>query len=39
MTNPCRVVADWMPVTVVPRSWATVAIETFIAELSSVMRS
>jgi hypothetical protein len=31
--------AVWMPVTVVPRSLATVAIETFMTELSSVMRN
>jgi hypothetical protein len=29
--------AVWIPVTVVPTSSATVAIETFITELSSVM--
>ena len=31
--------ADWMPVTVVPRSLATVAIDTFMTELSRVMRN
>src|SRR5437868_2136797 len=31
--------AVWIPVTVVPTSWATVAIDTFITELSSVMRN
>jgi hypothetical protein len=33
------VIAVWMPVTVVPTSSATVAIDTFITELSSVMRN
>src|SRR5262245_18286678 len=31
--------AVWMPVTVVPRSLATVAIDTFITELSRVIRN
>jgi hypothetical protein len=31
------VIAVWMPVTVVPTSFATVAIETFMTELSRVM--
>ena len=31
--------AVWIPVTVVSRSAATVAIETFITELSSVIRN
>src|SRR4051812_40468579 len=31
--------APWIPVTVVPTSFATVAIETFITELSSVIRN
>src|SRR6185369_8034855 len=31
--------AVWIPVTVVPTSLATVAIETFITELSSVIRN
>ncbi|HEY9333710.1 MAG TPA: hypothetical protein VIQ79_04815 [Kribbella sp.] len=31
--------AVWIPVTVVPRSEATVAIETFITELSSAIRN
>src|SRR5689334_18700087 len=31
--------AVWMPVTVVPTSFATVAMDTFITELSSVMRN
>src|SRR6187200_1448626 len=31
--------AVWMPVTVVPRSSATVAMDTFITELSSVIRN
>ena len=32
-------IAVWMPVTVVPTSLATVAIDTFITELSSVIRN
>ena len=32
-------IAPWIPVTVVPTSLATVAIETFITELSSVIRN
>src|SRR5271157_5427529 len=31
--------ASWIPVTVVPTSLATVAIETFMTELSRVMRN
>src|SRR6476659_127539 len=31
--------AVWMPVTEVPRSWATVAMDTFMTELSSAMRN
>src|SRR5689334_24131987 len=31
--------APWIPETVVPTSWATVAIETFMTELSSVIRN
>jgi hypothetical protein len=33
------VIAPWIPVTVVPTSFATVAIDTFITELSSVIRN
>jgi len=33
------VIAPWIPETVVPTSSATVAIETFITELSSVIRN
>jgi hypothetical protein len=33
------VIAVWIPVTVVPTSSATVAIDTFMTELSSVMRN
>jgi hypothetical protein len=33
------VIAVWMPVTVVPTSFATVAIDTFITELSRVIRN
>ncbi len=32
-------IASWIPVTVVPTSLATVAMETFITELSSAMRN
>ena len=32
-------IAPWIPVTVVPTSFATVAIETFITELSRVIRN
>ena len=32
-------IAVWIPVTVVPTSLATVAIDTFITELSSVIRN
>lgn len=39
MTSVYRVMAVWMPVIVVPRSAATVAIDTFMTELSSVMRN
>ena len=39
MTSVYAVIAPWMPVTVVPTSFATVAIETFITELSSVIRN
>src|SRR5262245_44511872 len=39
ITSVYAVIAPWMPVTVVPTSLATVAIETFITELSSVMRN
>ena len=37
ITSVYNVMAVWMPVTVVPTSWATVAMETFMTELSSVM--
>ena len=37
ITSVYSVMAVWMPVTVVPTSLATVAIETFITELSRVM--
>lgn len=39
ITRVYIVIAVWMPVTVVPTSFATVAIETFITELSSVIRN
>src|SRR5512135_3053367 len=39
ITNVYKVIAVWIPVTVVPTSLATVAIDTFITELSSVIRN
>ena len=39
ITNVYSVIAVWIPVTVVPTSLATVAIDTFITELSSVIRN
>ena len=39
MTSVYKVMASWIPVTVVPTSLATVAIETFMTELSRVMRN
>ena len=39
ITSVYAVIAPWMPVTVVPTSFATVAMETFITELSSVIRN
>ena len=39
ITSVYRVMAVWIPVMVVPRSAATVAIDTFITELSSVIRN
>src|SRR6188508_3277505 len=39
ITSVYGVIAPWIPVTVVPTSFATVAIETFITELSSVIRN
>ncbi len=39
ITSVYAVIAPWIPVTVVPTSFATVAIETFITELSSVIRN
>ena len=39
ITSVYRVMAVWMPVIVVPRSLATVAMDTFITELSRVMRN
>ena len=39
MTSVYSVIAVWIPVTVVSRSLATVAIETFMTELSRVMRN
>ena len=39
ITSMYRVIAVWIPVTVVPRSSATVAIATFMTELSSIIRN
>src|SRR5664280_3265408 len=39
MTRVYRVIAVCTPVTVVPRSLATVAMDTFITDVSSVMRN
>src|SRR6478736_2007974 len=39
ITSVYAVMAPWIPVTVVPTSLATVAIDTFITELSSVIRN
>ena len=39
ITSVYSVIAVWIPVTVVPTSLATVAIDTFITELSSIMRN
>ncbi len=39
MTSVYRTMALWIPVTVVSRSSATVAIETFITELSRAIRN
>ena len=34
-TSASRAIADWTPLTVVPRSWTTAEIETFISEVST----
>ena len=39
ITSVYRVIAVWIPVTSVPTSAATVAIATFITDVSSVMRN
>ena len=39
MTSVYSVIAVWMPVTVVPTSLATVAIDTFMTDVSSVIRN
>jgi hypothetical protein len=39
ITSVYSVIAVWIPVTVVPTSLATVAIDTFITALSSVIRN
>src|SRR5215204_2594489 len=39
ITSVYAVIAPWIPVTVVPTSLATVAIDTFMTELSSVIRN
>ena len=37
ITNVYKVIAVWIPVTVVPRSLATVAIDTFITDASRII--
>src|SRR3954454_15487732 len=39
LTSVYMVIAVWIPVTVVPTSLATVAIDTFITDVSSVIRN
>jgi hypothetical protein len=39
MTSVYSVIAVWIPATVVPTSLATVAIDTFMTELSRVIRN
>jgi hypothetical protein len=39
MTSVYIVIAVWIPVTVVPTSFATVAIDTFITDVSSVIKN
>jgi hypothetical protein len=39
ITNVYIVIAVWIPVTVVPTSFATVEMDTFITEVSSVIRN
>ena len=39
ITSVYMVIAVWIPVTVVPTSLATVAIDTFITDVSSVIRN
>ena len=39
ITSVYMVIAVWMPVTVVPTSLATVAIDTFITDVSSVIKN
>src|SRR5215831_3198229 len=39
ITSVYIVIAPWIPVTVVPTSFATVAIDTFMTEVSSVIRN
>ena len=39
ITSVYSVIAVWIPVTVVPTSWATVAIDTFMTELSRTIRN
>jgi hypothetical protein len=34
-TSASRAIADWMPLTVAPRSWTTAEIDTFINEVST----
>jgi hypothetical protein len=39
ITSVYAVIAVWIPTTVVFTSWATVAMDTFMTELSSVIRN
>jgi hypothetical protein len=39
ITSVYTVIALWMPVTVVPTSFATVAMETFMTDVSSVIKN
>jgi hypothetical protein len=39
ITSVYRVMAVWIPVMLVPRSCATVAMDTFITEMSMAMRN
>jgi hypothetical protein len=39
ITRVYKVIANWMPLTVVPTSLATVAMATFMTEVSSVIKN